>query len=87
MQYLSNPHLGTSLDDKVIHRKLFAFLGKALVELAAQLDQLVYSAVNGEVVVWDGLLGLQQALGCDAPNLAVRNVFIVTVGISSVLQQ
>lgn len=80
-------HLGASLDDKVIHGKLFAFLGKALVQLAAQLHKLVHSAVNGEVVVRNGLLGLQQPLGCDAPDLTVGNILVVTVDITSALQQ
>lgn len=79
-------YLCAGLDDKVIHRKLLAVLGKALVQLTAQLDKLVHSAVHGEVIVRDGLLGLQQPLSCDAADLAVGNVLVVTVVIRTILQ-
>lgn len=80
-------HLGAGFDDEVIHGKLFAFLGETLVQLAAQLHQLVHSAVDGEVVVRDGLLGLQQPLGCDTPDLTVGDILVVTVDITTALQQ
>ena len=71
------PYRCTGFDDKVVDRELLAVLGQASVQLLPQLHQFVNPAVDGEVVVGHCLLGLQQPLGCDAPDLAVGDVCVV----------
>ena len=66
------------LDDKVVHRDL-ARRGRR-VDLLPQLEHRVHLALDGEVVVRDGLLGLEQALGGDAADLGVGDVRVRGAG-------
>ena len=64
----------TGFDDKVIDRQLLAILSQVRIQLLSQLHKFVNPAVDGEVVVGHSLLGLQQPLGSDAPDLTVGYV-------------
>ena len=74
-------HQSGSLDDEIVDGELGAGGGEGLVELSAQFDEAVGVEVDGEVVVRDGRLGLQQPLRCDAPDLAVGDIRVVTLGL------
>ena len=75
-------HQCCGLDDKVVDRKFAALAGRErLVELAPQRDEFVHPAVDGQVVVRDGLLALQQALGGDALYVGHGDVLVVRVAL------
>ena len=78
---LKAAHHSGGLHDEVVDRELGARGRKGLVELHAQFDQSAGVEVDCEVVVRNGRLGLQQSLRSDAPDLAVRHVGVVTLGL------
>ena len=70
MSSVQDPHL----DDEVIDRDLSSGSGPRGVDLLPELEHCVNLALDCQVVVGDGLLGLEQALGGDTSDLGVGYV-------------
>ena len=62
---------GRGLHKEVVDRHLGALLSQPLIQLCPCSHELVHTAFDGQVVVWDGGLGLQQPLGCHLADVGV----------------
>lgn len=71
---------GSCFDDEIVHRQLRAGFLQRLVEARSQLEDLVHVAVDGQIIMRNRVLRLQQALGDDSAHVRHRNVHVGLTG-------
>lgn len=63
-----------SFDDKVIEWQFDAILLEFLVELSTELVNLVHINIDGQVIMWNGVLWFQKALSDDSSSIRYGNI-------------